>query len=64
MTNATKANVIAAINALLALLVSFGVNLSEAQTAGTVAFINALLVIWVSVTYRDSVKRVPDPPTG
>lgn len=59
MTNATKANLIAAINALLALAVTFGVNLSDAQTAAVSVAVNAILTLWVGLTYKDSPTRIP-----
>ena len=60
MTNATKANVIALVNALLALLVSFGVHLSDAQQATIVGLVNAAAVLWIGHTYRNSPKRIED----
>ena len=60
ITNATKANLIAVVNTALALLIVYGVNISDAQSAATVGFVNAVLVLWVSVTYAWSAKRAPD----
>jgi thiamine biosynthesis lipoprotein ApbE len=60
MTNTTKAQVIVAINSILALVVAFGVNLSEAQTGAITVAVNALLSIWVGLTYKNSPKRTPD----
>ncbi len=60
MTNATKANAIAAVNAALTLIVSFGVNVTDAQQAAITGAVNAALVLWISLTYRSSAKRVPD----
>lgn len=60
MTNATKAGVIAILNAAIALAVSFGVELSDAQTASVVALANAILGLWVAATYKQSPKRIPD----
>lgn len=60
MTNATKANVIAVINTALGLAVLFGLPVSEAQLAGIVAFANAVGVLVVSLTYKDSPKRLAD----
>lgn len=60
MTNTTKANIIAVLNAALGLLVSFGVNLSDAQLASILTGANAVLVLWVSLTYKNSAKRIPE----
>ena len=60
MTNTTKANVIVAINSILALIVAFGVNLSDKQTGAITLAVNALLSLWVSLTYKQSPKRTPD----
>ncbi len=60
MTNTTKALVISVINAVLVLVASFGVNLSDKQTGAITLAVNALLSLWVSLTYRNSPKRVPD----
>ncbi len=60
MTNATKAGIITLANTLLALLVAFGVSLSDAQTAAIVAALNAALALWVGLTFQNSAKRVPD----
>lgn len=60
MTNATKANVIAAVNAALTLIVSFGANVSDGQQAAITGAVNAILVLWISLTYTQSAKRIPD----
>jgi len=60
MTNATKANIIGAINAVLGVAVLFGLPLSSDQLAGIVAAVNAVLVLIVGLTYKDSDKRLPD----
>lgn len=60
MTNATKANIIAALNALLGLLVAFGVDVTEAQTAAILVFANAIGIIAVSLTFKSSPKRIPE----
>ena len=57
ITNATKANIIAVVNAALALLVNFGVTLSDGQQAAVVGAVNAVLVLWVGLTYTQSAKR-------
>jgi hypothetical protein len=60
MTNATKALVIAFVNAGLALVSAFGVSLSDAQSAAVITFVNAGLALWIALTYKDSSKRIPD----
>lgn len=60
MTNATKALISQAINAALALVIAFGVHLSDAQLAAAVGFVNAALAVWVGLTYGNSKKRIPD----
>lgn len=59
MTNATKANIIAVLNAGLALGVLFGLPLSEAQVAGIGVFGNAIGMLIVGLTYKASPKRIP-----
>lgn len=60
LTNATKANVIAVVNAVLGLLLSFGVSLSTDQIGSILGVVNALFVLWVSLTYKASPKRIAD----
>lgn len=60
MTNATKALLIAVLNAGLGLAVAFGVDLTDAQTAGILGFGNAVLALAVGLTYKASPKRIPD----
>ena len=60
MTNATKAQIVAFANSVLALVVAFGVDLTDAQTAAVSVAVNSALGLWVAVTYRDSAKRIPD----
>lgn len=62
MTNATKANIIGVVNAGLGLAVLFGLNLTPDQLAGILTFANAVGVLVVSLTYKASPKRIPDPP--
>lgn len=59
MTNATKAGVITCLNALLGLLLAFGVPLSTVQTGAILAFGNAVLGLVVALTYKQSAKRIP-----
>lgn len=60
LTNATKAQLVAFINTALVLIVSFGITLSDAQTAAIISFVNAGLSLWIAMTYRDSPKRISD----
>lgn len=60
LTNATKAGIIALVNATLGLLLAFGVPLTEVQTGAVLVFVNAALGLFVGVTFKDSPKRVPD----
>lgn len=60
MTNATKAAVIAVVNAALSLATSFGVALSDTQQASVTVFANAVLGLWVALTYKSSSRRIPD----
>ncbi len=60
MTNAVRAAIIAAVNAVLSLLLAFGVGVSDAQVAAIGVTVNALLGLWVALTYKDSPPRIPD----
>lgn len=68
MTNATKATIIAAVNtligAVIALLVAFDVTINDSQekaiTGMAAALLNAGFLVWVSLTYKNSAKRIPD----
>ncbi|MCR4341588.1 MAG: hypothetical protein NUW01_17065 [Gemmatimonadaceae bacterium] len=60
MTNSTKAQVLALINALLLLAVAFDVALTQAQIGAIGVAVNAVLAVWVGLTYKDSAKRIPD----
>jgi hypothetical protein len=60
MTNATKANILAFLNAVLALAVLFGAPLTEEQLAGIGIALNAGAALVVGFTYKDSPKRIPD----
>jgi hypothetical protein len=57
MTNATKAQIIAFVNAALVLILAFGVDISDQQQAAITGAVNALLALWVGVTYEMSHKR-------
>lgn len=60
ITNTTKANIIAAVNAGLGLLIAFGISVSDGQQAAIVTAVNAALILWVGLTYKQSAKRVLD----
>lgn len=63
MTNATRAQIIVALNAVLSVIVSFGVGLSTNQIGTITLAVNALLGVWVALTYKSSPRRTHDPPT-
>ena len=59
VTNATKAQVIAVVNAVLGVLGSFNVgHLTNAQQGSIIVAANAVLALVVAVTYKSSSKRV------
>jgi hypothetical protein len=60
MTNATKAGLITAINAVMSLAIAFGVSLSDTQLAAVMTTVNALLALYVGLTYKDSPKRIEE----
>lgn len=63
MTNATKGNVTAAVNAILAMLVGLGVlDLTNEQIGLVVGAVNAVALALMGLTFRSSPKRVPDQP--
>ncbi len=57
ISNATKAQAIIAINALMAVLVEFGIDLSEKQQAAIAILVNALLSLYIGLTFKQSGKR-------
>jgi hypothetical protein len=57
MTNATKATIIALVNAAFALLVAFDIFLTAAQQGAILAFLNLALAAYVGATYKNSPKR-------
>lgn len=62
MTNTTKGNLTAAVNAILAMLVGVGVlDLSNEQIGLIVGAVNAVALVVISLTYKSSPKRIPDP---
>ena len=58
ITNATKAAIICLANAVLAVLVAFGVDLSDRQNAAVLALVNGVLLLWTALTFQLSRKRV------
>ena len=62
MTNATKAQIIAAVNAAFGLLVAFHVALTTAQIGAVDTAVNAGLALVVAMTYTASKTRTPTPP--
>lgn len=59
-TNATKAAVLAMVNGMIGLLIAFGVNLTDVQTASVLTFVNSAFAIFLLVTYKRSPRRIPD----
>ena len=57
LTNASKAQAIAVVNAALALVIAFGVTMTDAQQLSITTFVNAVLALWVGCTYKSSPKR-------
>ncbi len=65
MTNAVRAQIIVLVNAGLAMLVSFGVNVSDGQQAAIQGGVNALLGLWVAATYhRSPYREIDDEDTA
>lgn len=62
ITNATKAQIIAVVNALLGLLIAFDIVFTQTQLSAIDVFVNAVLALFVGLTYTQSAKRVDDPP--
>lgn len=63
ISNATKAQVIALVNAVLGLLGAFNIgSMTDAQKGAIIVTANAFLAVVVGVTYKQSAKRAPDPP--
>jgi len=58
-TNAVKAQIIVLVNAVMMLLLAFGVDLSDKQQGAIGAAVNAVLGLWVAFTYQKSHKRKP-----
>jgi hypothetical protein len=60
MTNAVKAQIIVVVNAILALLQAFHINLSPGQQGAILVLVNAVLALWVGLTYSYSHKRTEE----
>lgn len=58
VTNATKAQIIAAVNGLLGLAVAFNVVLTQTQIGAVDVAVNAALALAVGLTFKQSPKRV------
>ena len=62
MTNTTKGNLTAAVNAILAMLVGPGIlDLTNEQIGLVMGAVNAVALLLISLTYKQSPKRVKDP---
>lgn len=61
ITNATKAQIIAAINAVFGLLIAFNVILTQAQIGAVDTAVNALLALVVALTFTQSSMRLKHP---
>jgi hypothetical protein len=61
ITNATKANIIALVNAIILCLQTFGVPINNAQQAAIGGVVNAALVAWIGLTYKASRMRAEEP---
>lgn len=61
ITNATKAQIIAAVNAIFGLLIAFNVVLTQAQIGAVDSAINAVLGLFVLLTYTQSSMRLKHP---
>lgn len=58
MSNATKANVIAAINGIFGVLLAFHIALSQTQIGAIDIAVNAVLALLVGATFTQSSKRI------
>ena len=59
MTNATKAQVLAVVNAAIGVLLAFHVILTQPQLGAIDIAVNAVLSLWVGLTYTQSSMRCP-----
>lgn len=60
MTNATKALIIAVVNAGFGVVQAFDVPLTDKQIGALMVFANAALALVVALTYKQSPKRIPE----
>jgi hypothetical protein len=60
LTNATKAQIIVAINAIFGLLTAFDIGISDTQKGAIIVAANAILGFFVGATYKNSPKRIPE----
>lgn len=56
ITNATKAHVIAVVNAALGVLVAYG-DLTSDQQVAIIGAVNSVAAAWIALTYKKSRKR-------
>lgn len=61
ITNTTKALLIAAINAILAVVTTFDLGLTQAQLGAIGIAVNAILALVVAVTFKQSKMRLKHP---
>lgn len=61
MTNAWKASIVAAVNALITFIEAFAIyDFSDDQTNAIYGLWNVAALIYVLATYKNSSKRIPD----
>jgi len=58
-TNSTKAQVLAAVNAVMGLLITFNVVLTQAQIGAVDVAVNAVMALLVTLTYPRSKSSTP-----
>lgn len=61
ITNATKANVMGLVNAVLGVLIAFHVVLTQTQLGAIDVLANAVMIALIGATYKASAMRKPDP---
>lgn len=59
ISNATKAQIATAVNALLLVVVAFHVVLTDTQVAAIGIGVNAVLALFTATTFTQSAKRIP-----
>jgi hypothetical protein len=60
MTNATKAQLVAAVNAIVLCLQVFGVPINNAQQAAIGVAANAVFGVWIAMTSKNAETRADD----